>query len=320
MNKTEIITLLKAQGNELVDLYQKADKTRQKCVGDEIYLRGILEFSNYCTKNCCYCGIRKANSQVTRYRMLSEEIIATARQIEKFKQTTVVLQSGEDPFFTREIIGDIISKIKATTNLAVTLSIGTKSKDDLAYWKTKGLDRYLIRFETNNPQLFQAIHPDDDLTERINCIKDLQALGIETGSGFLIGIPGETLENLAEDILFCTSLNLDMIGVGPFIPHHNTPLGKKNNPFEPEIFYKTIAILRLLNKKANIPATTAFDAIEPNGRNKALLCGANVFMPNSTPKKYRKNYQLYPGKPCVEESEADCAKCVALRIKTVREI
>ena len=315
LNKTQIIDLLNNTDTKF--LYEEANKIRKENLGDEIYLRGIIEFSNYCQKNCAYCGIRKENKNPERYRILPAEIIEICKNLEKFKQTTVVLQSGEDPYFTKKVIGDLISKIKETTKLAITLSIGVRTFEELKFWQKKGLDRYLIRFETSNPALFKQVHPDDNLEKRLNCIYDLKKLGIQAGSGFLIGLPNETIEELADDILFCTKLNLAMIGVGPFIPHPNTPLGQKKNPFAAEIFFKTLAVLRILNPKAHIPATTAYDAIEPNGRNKALCLGANIFMPNSTPQKYRKNYLLYPGKPCVDENATDCAACVLLRINAL---
>lgn len=314
LSKDKILALLHATPEDTDRLYNQADKVRETYLGDEVYLRGIIEFSNHCRKNCAYCGIRALNTMVHRYRISDDEILATCKKIEAYQQTTVVLQSGEDVYYTQEVLGELISTIKHETKLAITLSVGERSKDTYAYWKEKGMDRYLLRFETCNRDLFATMHPDDDFDERLNCLRDLKDVGVQVGSGFLIGLPGETLEQLADDILFCTQLNLDMIGVGPFIAHPNTPLSDLKNPFDPEIFFKTIAILRLLNPKTHIPATTAFDAIHPNGRNKALTIGANVFMPNASPKAYRKDYLLYPGKPCIDESGDDCAGCVVARI------
>jgi biotin synthase len=317
LTQADVCYLLQLKDADLAALYQKADLVRKQNTGDEIFLRGIIEFSNHCHKNCAYCGIRSQNKDVQRYRISNSEILATCKKIEKYQQTTVVLQSGEDAFYTTEILGELISQIKQQTKLAVTLSVGERDRKTYRYWQQKGMDRYLLRFETTNAALFQAVHPDDNFQERLACIYNLKDLGVQTGSGFLIGLPNETLAQLADDILFCSTLNLEMIGVGPFIPHHNTPLGNAKNPFDKEIFFKTIAILRLLNKKAHIPATTAFDAIDPNGRNKLLTIGANVFMPNSSPKEYRKHYLLYPGKPCVDESSDDCAGCVLARINAL---
>ena len=321
LTKEEITYLLQLNLGQTPQLFRKADAIRKKYLGDQIYLRGIIEFSNYCRKNCAYCGIRNSNTSVERYRISTSEIIETAKKIETFHQTTVVLQSGEDLYFSREFLGEIISQIKSETKLAVTLSVGERDFATYEYWKQKGLDRYLLRFETSDRALFKKVHPDDDFDERMQCLADLKELGIQVGSGFLIGLPGQTIEQLAEDILFCTKLNLAMIGVGPFIAHENTPLKDLANPFTNDIFFKTVAILRLLNKKSHIPATTAFDAIDQAGRNKLLTFGANVFMPNSTPKQYRDKYLLYPGKPCIDESSDDCASCVLLRVKALgREI
>ena len=214
-------------------------------------------------------------------------------------------------------MGDIIFAIKEQTSLAITLSVGDRDIATYAYWKEKGMDRYLLRFETSDNALFSKCHPDDTLDKRITCLKVLKELGVQTGSGFLIGMPDETIENLADDILFCTKLDLDMIGIGPFLAHEATPFAGMNNPFDKDIFIKVIAILRLLNKKSHIPATTAYDVVLTDGRNRTLQCGANVFMPNATPMKYRKDYLLYPGKPCVDESGDDCASCVLGRIRSL---
>ncbi|MFC1595850.1 [FeFe] hydrogenase H-cluster radical SAM maturase HydE [Candidatus Margulisiibacteriota bacterium] len=311
----EVLRMLSCEGAELKDLYYKADRVRQDNCGDEIFLRGIIEFSNYCRKDCSYCGIRKSNQALHRYRIPEAEIVTACQQIAQREHGTVVLQSGEDLYYTKERLGSLIRQIKQESGLAITVSAGERDLDTYAYWQEQGMDRYLLRFETSNQKLFTNCHPDDDFNQRITCLKNLQQLGVQTGSGFLIGLPGETLQELAMDILFCTGLKLAMIGVGPFIPNPGTPLGELTNPFEKEVYFKTVAILRLLNPQAHIPSTTAFDAIQPNGRNLLLQRGANVFMPNATPQQYRKDYLLYPGKPCTDESSEDCAACVMLRIK-----
>jgi len=316
---SDVISLLNTQGIEIKDIYDKADDIRATYMGNEIFLRGIIEFSNFCKKDCNYCGIRRnvshdTSASIKRYRMNDDEIIDTCKMMLKTGQTTVVLQSGEDPFYTKERFGSLLKCIKEETNLAITVSVGERDRATYEYWKTMGMDRYLLRFETSDPDLFKQCHPDDNLNERIECLRTLQSLGVQTGSGFLIGLPNETIEQLANDILFCTTLNLDMIGVGPFIPHPDTPFGSMKNPFDKEVYFKVVAILRLLNKDAHIPSTTAFDAIDPDGRNLLLQRGANVFMPNATPKKYREDYQLYPGKPCVDESAEDCSACVNMRV------
>lgn len=314
VERADIVAALCVRGDDLEELYNHADTVRARYMGDDIFIRGIIEFSNYCSKDCNYCGIQKHNSDLERYRMPLDEILATCQAIEKSGQTTVVLQSGEDPFYTPEKIGEMIECIKKETTLAITLSVGERDRRTYEYWHEKGMDRYLLRFETSNRTLFHASHPNANLNSRLECLRILKDIGVQTGSGFLIGLPGESVHDLAEDIMFCTRLELDMIGVGPFIPHMATSFANERNPFESEIYFKVIAILRLLNMDAHIPSTTAFDAIDPNGRNLLLQRGANVFMPNATPQKYRRLYQLYPGKPCVDESGDDCSACVRKRI------
>lgn len=317
ITKEDVIALLNTEGDQLTDLYKRADEIRRINMGDDVFLRGIIEFSNYCKRDCFYCGIHRANLAVRRYRIPLDEIIHTCIDIESQGMTTVVLQSGEDPYYTKERLAEMIRRIKAETRLAVTLSVGERDEETYRFWRDSGMDRFLIRFETSDRALFERCHPDDNYDERLGCIQTLKNLGVQTGSGFLIGLPGETLQHLAEDILFCTQLGLDMIGVGPFIPHDKTPFANTINPFENEICFKTIAILRLLNQKAHIPATTAFDAIHPEGRNLLLQRGANVFMPNATPSEYRKDYLLYPGKPCVDENSEQCAACAQTRISNL---
>jgi biotin synthase len=217
----------------------------------------------------------------------------------------VVLQSGETPVFGDEELGRIIMKIKKETPLSVTLSVGDRPRDTYRYWRDCGMDRYLLRFETSDPLLFSRLRSGSTLEERLRCLYDLRDLGVQTGSGFMIGLPGETLETLADNILLCRALDLDMIGIGPFISHPDTPLGDQKNAYDDdkEMFFKAIAVLRIFNPDAHIPATTAYDAVFPDeGRSKALQVGANIFMPNNTPVRYRKDYLLYPGKPCITEA------------------
>ena len=311
------VRLLQAEGDALRELYRRADAVRREFMGDQVFIRGIIEFSNACARNCHYCGIRAGNSRVRRYTMNTAEIMETARRLPEYGQTTVVLQSGESPVFGDAELGELIRRIKTETPLAVTISAGARPRDVFRYWRDCGMDRYLIRFETSDPDLYARLHPDSTLAERLECIRVLQELGVQAGSGFMIGVPGETVETLAENIFLCRRLRLDMIGIGPVIPHPDTPLGAEQNAYaaEPEMFFKALAVLRLFNPDAHIPATTAYDAVFPgNGRDLALQRGANVFMPNSTPGRYRKDYLLYPGKPCVDESSDQCSQCVRRRI------
>jgi biotin synthase len=310
----EIAALVRAQGKACELIYATADGVRAKHVGAAVHVRGIIEFSNVCTNNCWYCGIRCDNENVGRYRMTADEIVETAKQAKSWGCGTVVLQSGEDPFFTTDTLCDILGRVKTEAGLAVTLSVGVRTREELAQWKAAGCDRYLLRFETTSNALFSAIHPDESFEDRVQCLTDLRELGYQVGSGFMIGLPGSTPEMLAHDILFATRMRLDMIGCGPFLSHPDTPLAKQPLLEDRSIYYKTIALLRILNADAHIPATTAFDALEPEGRNLVLQRGANVFMPNVTPGTYRRMYQLYPNKPCVDEDGAACASCVRGRL------
>ncbi len=323
IDKSDIIFLLsycRAGKPEQNSLHELADFIRKKNTGDEIFLRGIIEFSNYCKRNCDYCGIRNNNNQVGRYRISEEEIIEICRNAPKNNIFTVVLQSGEDSFYTKEKLGGLIKKIKLNSEAAITVSVGERDYDTYKYWYDCGMDRYLIRFESYNKQIFQNIHPDDDYERRIECIKNLKKIGVQTGSGFMIGLPDETDEDIADNILFCRELQLDMIGIGPFIPNPQTPLGNYKLSADIDFYTSVISILRIANPKCHIPATTAFDAIDKNGRQLCLKRGANIFMPNITPQKYRTHYQLYPDKPCVDEGAEDCVSCMKYRILSIGRI
>jgi biotin synthase len=304
----------------LQQLYRVADTIRKEYMGDDVYVRGIIEFSNVCANNCLYCGIRAGNRKVRRYAMSAGEILEVATSMVGTQQGTVVLQSGETPSLGDEELGNIIRRIKTETSLTVTLSVGNRPRPTYQYWKECGMDRYLLRFETSDALLFNRLHPGSTLDERLTCLNDLKELGVQTGSGFMIGLPGETLGILAGNILLCRSLELDMIGIGPFIPHPDTPLGAKKNVYDRdrEMFFKALAVLRIFNPDAHIPATTAYDAVFPGeGRNIALQRGANIFMPNNTPVEYRKDYLLYPDKPGVDESVDQCVSSIIMRIRSL---
>jgi biotin synthase len=319
----EVRELLLVTGGEAQRLYEAADRVRQTFMGDEVFLRGIIEFSNYCRRSCDYCGIRRPNREVKRYRMTPEEVVDVAVEAERLGNTTVVLQSGEDGWFTCEKICGILRGIKEKTALAITLSIGERPLEELVRFKEAGGDRYLLRFETSDRALFQSVHPDDDFDERIQCLRDIRTAGIQLGSGFMIGLAGGTVETIVNDILFATALELDMIGCGPFLASPGTPLaggveaGAGRVFKDTSIYFNAISILRLLNPKAHIPATTAFDALQGDGRDLVLQRGANVFMPNVTPQKYREHYQLYPNKPCVDEDSGQCSQCVRGRVARI---
>ncbi len=305
----EILRLLRS-GDE--SLYREADEVRRKVVGDEIHLRGLIEISGNCVRNCRYCGLRRGNAKINRYRMPFEEIIGAAEQAEECGCGTVVLQSGEDPWFTKERMCSLISAIKEKTGLAVTLSIGERPHAEYRAFRESGCDRYLLRFETSNRDLFREMHPDGDFDRRTGCLEAIRSAGIQVGSGFMIGLPAG-IETIAGDILFATSLELDMIGAGPFIPNPSTPMGGERVQEDYDVYFRTMAILRILNPHAHIPATTAFDVLYPGARERVLDAGANVFMPNLTPAKYKREYALYPKKASV-----DCEASKAIREFTER--
>ena len=311
----------------LAQLWRLADETRQRHVGDAVYLRGLVEISNFCARQCAYCGLRAGNDRVVRYRMVADEIFGAAEQAVKFGYGTVVLQSGEDYGLSAQWLEDIIRWIKNETPLAVTLSLGERPDRELAAWREAGADRYLLRFETSDRRLFEEIHPPlgSRKCDRLAILRRLQELGYETGSGIMVGIPGQTYASVANDIGLFHELDLDMIGIGPFIPHPGTPLGSGFNVFPPVngeqvpatelMVYKVLALTRLVRPDANLPATTALATInKKNGRELGLQRGANVFMPNLTPLKYRRLYEIYPAKACIAETDVKCAGCMAARI------
>ena len=314
---TELLTQAATQSATCEALCAEADKVREEIFGNTVYIRGIIEFSNVCRNDCHYCGIRCSNNTVTRYRMTTDEIVETAAAAKRLGCGTIVLQSGEDPSFTAPVLCEIIRRVKCETGLAVTLSVGVRPREELAVLKAAGCDRYLLRFETSDDALFSTIHPDCTFAERVACLEDLRGLGYQVGSGFMIGLPGATLGQIARDLVFATRLNLQMIGCGPFLAHPGTPLAGTPALGDRNVYYAVMALLRILNPRAHIPATTAFDALEPGGRDRVMRCGANVFMPNITPAKYRRLYQLYPNKPGVDEEGEDsfrrlCGRLAAL--------
>jgi biotin synthase len=317
LNKEYIVFLLKLEKKKDLDkLFKRADEVRKKYIGDDVHIRGILEFSNYCRNDCLYCGIRKSNSKLGRYRINSDEIVKIAKNaVHNLGFSTVLLQSGEDEFYTTEIIEALIKDIITECGCRVALSIGERSVKEYKKFYDAGARRVLIRFETSNDGLFENLHPKESITKnsfekRVLLIKELKKIGYEVGAGPMIGLPGQGVEDLAEDILFYNKLNINMAGMGPFIAHPDTPLGgSSNGTFEMSL--KMIAVTRLVCKDIFISATTALQTLNRvNGREKALLAGANLLMPNITPQKYREMYQLYPNKVCIYENPHDCAGCV----------
>jgi biotin synthase len=295
LTREDIIALLKLPGKYSAALYLAADRVRKQQIGDEVFLRGIIEFSNFCERNCLYCGLRKGNKKLSRYRMSDDEIIDTAKQINKTGISTVVLQSGEDSFYRVEMICNLIERIQKETNLIITLSIGERPLDDYKAFQQAGANRYLLKHETSSPDLYQYLRPGCQLDKRIQCLRTIKHLGFETGTGNMVGLPGQTLEILADDLLVMKILDADMLGIGPFISHPDTPLAGIEND-DIELTLRVLAIARLLTRNTNIPATTALATLHPQGRLLALQAGANVVMPDFTPEIYKSRYDIYPGK------------------------
>lgn len=311
LSREELISLLET--NEFdKEILEAADRVRSKYVGDEVHLRGLIEFSNTCSQDCLYCGLRRDNRNVKRYRLEEEEIIDFATKAKSYGYKTVVLQSGEDSFYTVERMKRIINGIKAL-DLAITLSIGEKTREEYEAYKDAGANRYLLRIETTDKALYEKMDPGMSFDNRIRCLKDLKELGFELGTGSLIGIPGQSIESMAEDILFFKAIDADMIGVGPFIPNEDTPLcNESGGSFEQSV--KVMALVRLLLPDINIPATTAMETLNKNGRMIALKGGANVVMPNVTEGEYRRLYALYPGKICINDTPSHCRGCITSKI------
>lgn len=295
--------------DEDAELFSRADRVRRRYYGDEVYIRGLIEFTNYCKNNCYYCGIRRDNKRVDRYRLGKEEILACCREGYGLGFRTFVLQGGEDPYFTDAKICEIVSDIRTGyPDCAVTLSIGEKSKDSyLAYFRA-GAERYLLRHETADGEHYGKLHPADMSHEnRKRCLYDLKEIGYQVGAGFMAGSPFQTTGHLIQDVRFLQELMPDMIGIGPYISHAQTPFhGYGNGTLSQTL--RLIAVLRLLFPYALIPATTALGTIDPRGRELGLKAGANVVMPNLSPAGVRGLYELYDHKLCSGEEAAECRK------------
>lgn len=328
MNRNDIIRWLRENNaSRLEALWARADALRHRTVGDSVHLRGLIEISNHCARDCWYCGIRASNASVTRYRMSEGEILDCAQQATAMGYGTVVLQAGEDYGLTKDCIAFIVREIKARTPLAVTLSLGERSNEELQAWHQAGADRYLLRFETSNPALYAKIHPSlaGQPSDRFMILRHLKELGYQVGSGVMIGIPSQTYDDLAGDIEQFAALDLDMIGVGPYIPHPQTPLGRHaadESPGQVEaselMTYKVIALARLVCPHANIPSTTALATLNTaQGRELGLRRGANVVMPNLTPVQYRALYEIYPAKACIGETARQCHSCLRDRLGAI---
>ncbi len=311
------------------ELFAAAYEVKSREVGRAVSFRGLIECGNVCEKNCLYCGIRKGNSKVHRYRMDAGEILREAEWAFKAGYGSLVLQSGE---MTGEahtaFIEDVLKRIHAFGGEAfgVTLSLGEQTEATYRRWRDAGAHRYLLRIETSNPELYARLHPaDHSWSRRLECLRALRGCGYQVGSGVMAGLPGQTLDDLAADIMFFAEEDVDMIGMGPYIPHADTPLGH-GVPWTPqaaaerlELGLRMIAATRLHLHDVNIAAATALQALDPEGREKGLLAGANVIMPNVTDVAYRADYQLYAGKPCLNENSTLCRGCLERRIAAIGE-
>lgn len=313
MNKDEIVEILTCKSADIY--YKKADAIRREYCGNIVHLRALIEFSNFCKKQCLYCGINAKNKNVKRYRLSEQDIVKSAKYAQKIGFKTIVLQSGEDDYFDVKKMCSIIEKIKEL-NLVITLSIGEKTKDEYRAYKDSGADRYLLRIETTDENLYKKLHPNSDFKNRLKCLYNLKELGFEIGSGIMVGLPQQSIESIADDILFFKKIDVDMVGLGPFISNSETEL--KNFPNGSyELALRSIAATRLLMPDINIPATTAMETLLKEGRKIALQSGANVVMPNITPQNIRGNYSLYPNKQSVNALDDDSLNLLREEIASI---
>ena len=287
----EICDILKADSAD--EYYALANSITRETKGDVVNVRAIIEFSNYCSRNCTYCGLNCRNTKIDRYRMTPREIVDTAEEAASAGYKTVVIQGGEDPAFTTDIYCDIVKEIKNRCDVAITLSAGEMAEADYAAIRDAGCDRYLLKHETSDDAIYSALHPGYSMHSRQECLRTLKKLGYETGGGFMIGLPEQTVETIANDLLFIKSIPCDMAGIGPFIPHPDTPLGEIPSG-STELTRRAVAIARILLPDINLPATTSLGVLDKNERNKIFSGGANVIMKKVTPSKYRSLYEIYP--------------------------
>ena len=297
---------------------EKAVSVRKRVYGNEVFVRGLIEISNICKNDCLYCGIRKSNSECERYRLTEEEILSCCDEGEKLGFKTFVLQGGEDGYFSDEILSGIIRKIKKRhSDCAVTLSLGERSEKSYKLLKDAGADRYLLRHETADKKHYEKLHPAEmSFENRIKSLKTLKKLGYQVGCGFMVGSPYQTPDTIAKDLKFIEKFNPDMCGIGPFIPHKNTPFAE-NKQGTLELTCYLLSIIRLIKPNILLPATTALGTIHPKGRELGILSGANVVMPNLSPTSVRKKYELYDNKICTGEESAQCRSCLEKRMEEI---
>lgn len=319
LQKEDFVQLLSTYSDDDLKFAQNmARKTSLKYFGNKIYIRGLIEFTNICKQNCLYCGLRADNKNVSRYRLTKDDILECCRVGYDLGFRTFVLQGGEDPHFKDEVVCDIVRSIKIEfPDCAVTLSIGEKSKATYQAFFDAGADRYLLRHETANPEHYSRLHPENlSLASRRECLFNLKDIGFQTGCGFMVGSPYQTFKTLAEDLLFIHELQPQMVGIGPFIPHKDTPFGKEpRGGLELTLFL--LALVRIMQKNVLLPSTTALGTIHPQGREMGILSGANVVMPNLSPISVRKKYMLYDGKISTDEEAAEGVEALKERMKKI---
>lgn len=317
LTKEEWIALI-FDRSEAEYLFERARATAKRYYGNTIYTRGLIEFTNYCRNNCYYCGIRRDNCSAERYRLSREDILDCCRQGYELGFRTFVLQGGEDGYYTDDRLVDLIHAIKGTyPDCALTLSLGERTAQSYQKLYDAGADRYLLRHETADESHYQKLHPSEmSYQNRMECLFQLKKIGYQVGCGFMVGSPGQTVECLAEDMLFITKLQPQMVGIGPFVPHHETPFAKETQGTVGLTLYM-LGLLRLLKPNLLLPATTALGTIDPRGREKGVLAGANVVMPNLSPTRVRKKYELYDNKICTGDEAAECRTCLNRRMESI---
>lgn len=320
LTEEEYIKLLGYWDDEAVSarLKEEAVRIRKKYYGNKVYTRGLIEFTNYCRNNCYYCGIRRDNRNIIRYRLTKEEILSCCRSGYELGYRTFVLQGGEDLWYTDERMVEIIQEMKKQyPDCAITLSVGEKSYESYRKFRQAGADRYLLRHETADEGLYQSLHPEAmSLANRKQCLYDLKELGYQVGAGFMVGAPGQTLSHIAKDLVFLQELRPEMVGIGPFIPHHDTVYAKETAG-SVQLTLFLLAVIRIMLPGVLLPATTALGTMDPLGREKGLAAGANVVMPNLSPVKNRKLYELYDNKICTGDEAAECRHCLGRRVESV---
>jgi biotin synthase len=324
-SKSDLVRLLQTDSEEKKLLFRKSSEIKLQNIGNKVWFRGLIEFSNVCSKDCLYCGIRKGNKNIERYTLSDDEILVAAKFAYDNRYGSIALQSGElESRSVTDRIESLLHRIKELSNgeLGITLSVGEQEPEVYKRWFNAGAHRYLLRVESTNKDLYSMIHPNNnrhDFQRRLDCLKNLQDIGYQTGTGVMIGLPFQTLDDLAGDLLFMRDFNIDMCGMGPYIEHADTPLMEYADKLLPtaerfDLTLKMIALLRIMMKDINIVAATALQAIDSIGREKAIKIGANIVMPNITPGKYRNSYKLYENKPCTDDTAEDCQNCLDARL------